>query len=336
MRRMLSVAGSLFLVFLLSAGQSGAFAFRSIEVGSEAPDFTLPSVDGKQVSLNFYDGKIVILMLWATDTESKEERSIDLLRTLESVYQEHKNEGVVVLAVNCDNDAKKKVAGIIEQTGITYPVLLDEKAEVYGSYGVFILPTVGVIGKDGTLKGAFGYTHDIDKIVDGEIQVLLGLKTREELEKELAPEEVVEKSKELKDAERHFNLGRVMVERRLFDQAKKEFEKAAEFDPNRVDVRVELGILLVKTGEYDEALTQLVKALELDPDSAKAHSGVGLAYLHKGQLDEAIDELEWASEINPRSARTFYQLGIAYEKKGDRVKALEQYKKALRLIFKDG
>lgn len=335
MRRLLKTASAALLALLLSAGASSAYAFRNISPGDKAPDFTLPSLDGNEVSLASYDGKIVVLLLWATDTESKRERSAELLKAIESIVERHGKKGVTALSISVDTDGRDRVAAIVEQSGAAFPTLLDVDGHVYGSYGVFVLPTVGIIGKDGTLKKAFGYTSEMEKVIEGEIQVLLGLKTEEELKVELTPEEVVEKSKELKDADRHMNLGRVMVERRLFAQARKEFEAAAELEPDRAEAFIELGAVLIKEGEYDAALEQFTKGLELDPESADAHAGVGQIFFHKGQLDDAIDEIEWALEIHPRDPEIYYQLGVAYEKKGDKKEALRLYKRALKFVFKD-
>ena len=335
MKGLLSVSGLTLLVLLLSVSGSSTATFRGVSPGDSAPDFSLPSLEGKQVSLSSYNGKIVLLLMWAADTEGKERRSAELLRTIESILKEHEKRGVAALSINFDKDSREKVAGVVERSGATFPTLLDEQGQVYGSYGVFVLPAVGLVGKDGTLEKAFGYAHDLDKIVDGNVQVLLGLKTEEELASELTPEQAVEQPKELKDADRRLNLGRKMLDQSLFDQAKTEFEEAAKLDPTRPDAFVELGFLLLREGKYDEALERFTSALILDEESAKAHAGVGMALCHKGQLDDAIDELEWATEINPHDALTYYRLGLVYEKKGEKKEALERYKRALNLVFKD-
>ncbi len=335
MRRLLSATCAVLIMLALSFDASSAVAFRNISLGDKAPDFTLSSLDGKEISLGSREGKIVILLLWSTDTESKRERSAELLSVVQAVLDEHGDEGVTAISINVDKDDRDAIAGVVEKSGAKFPTLLDSAGQVYGSYGVFILPTVGIVGKDGTLKKAFGYTSDIDKVVDGEIQVLLGLKTEEELAGALAPEEVVEKSKELKDADRHMNLGRAMLEKRLFAEARKEFEEAAKLEPDRAEAFIELGMVLVKEGEYDAALERLTRGLELEPESADAHAGVGLVFLHTDQLDDAIDELEWALEIHPRDPKIHYQLGLAYEKAGDKKEAIKLYKSALKFVFKD-
>ena len=37
-----------------------------VNVGDKAPDFTLPSLDGRDVSLSDYAGKRVALFIWAS------------------------------------------------------------------------------------------------------------------------------------------------------------------------------------------------------------------------------------------------------------------------------
>lgn len=335
MKNVLRTALAVLAILVLSIHDTSAFAFRNISPGEEVPDFTLPSVAGEDVSLSSYNGKVVVVLFWASDTDSKRDRSVELLRVIESIFQEHADKGVTALSINFDKDGREGTADLIKQNGITVPALLDETGTVYGSYGVFILPSVAIVNKDGTLHNAFGYGHDVEKTIMGEVEVLLGLKSRAELEGELNPEEVIEKPDELKDADRHMNLGRTMIERRLYDQARTEFEAAVKLDPERAEAHIELGLALIALGKHETALERLTKGLELDPESAPAHAGVGLVFLEQDQLDDAIDELEWALEINPRDAKTHYQLGLAYEKKGDQKEALRLYKRALDLVFKD-
>ena len=38
----------------------------AVNVGDEAPDFTLPALDGSEVRLSDYRGKNVVLFMWAS------------------------------------------------------------------------------------------------------------------------------------------------------------------------------------------------------------------------------------------------------------------------------
>ena len=39
---------------------------RPVDVGDQAPDFTLPSLEGADVSLSDYRGKRLVLFIWAS------------------------------------------------------------------------------------------------------------------------------------------------------------------------------------------------------------------------------------------------------------------------------
>jgi len=54
---------TLFLMSMLLAGMLGASGVaRAIEVGDNAPDFTLPSTTGKKISLSQFRGKKYVLL----------------------------------------------------------------------------------------------------------------------------------------------------------------------------------------------------------------------------------------------------------------------------------
>lgn len=53
---------SLLLLVLLLAGCGGAKEALILSVGDPAPDFTLPSADGKEVSLTDFPGKAGVLL----------------------------------------------------------------------------------------------------------------------------------------------------------------------------------------------------------------------------------------------------------------------------------
>src|SRR5713226_6722311 len=63
---------------------------------SATPDFTLPDLQGKKVALKDFRGKLVLLNFWASwCTPCREE-----MPAMERLYQEFKDKGLVILAVN--------------------------------------------------------------------------------------------------------------------------------------------------------------------------------------------------------------------------------------------
>ncbi|MBS4535153.1 TlpA family protein disulfide reductase [Clostridium sp. D2Q-14] len=121
-----------------------------LESDKLAPDFTLTTLGGDQVSLSDYKGKIVMINFWATWCKYCDEEMPDLQR----LYDENKDDDFIVLAVNV-GESEKIAKDYIEEGGYTFPVLLDEDREVsQRKYFVSAFPTSYYINKDGSLIGA--------------------------------------------------------------------------------------------------------------------------------------------------------------------------------------
>lgn len=138
----LVVAGLLFL-----SGCPGGPPASSVVVGEQAPDFTLVNMEGERVSLSDYRGQVVVINFWATwCPPCREEKP-----TMESLYQQFKDDGLVFLAVNVEADGHQVVSQYLLRHSYTFPILLDGRAEVQGLYGVFRYPESFIIDRDGTV-----------------------------------------------------------------------------------------------------------------------------------------------------------------------------------------
>ena len=122
------------------------------EVGEKAKDFTLPDITGRSVSLSQYQGKVVILDFfadWCPPCRQEVPDFIDLER-------DYGNKGfsMIGIAVVGLEDAKR----FAQETGINYPVLIDD-GNVSGIYGpIRSIPTTFVIDKSGNIaKKYIGY-----------------------------------------------------------------------------------------------------------------------------------------------------------------------------------
>ena len=332
-RRRSFFTACLIVTFLLLRSSSPAYPLRTLQPGSPVPPFTLPTLSGGEADVVGSDGQITVILFWSTDSESKLERGLELLRVLQAIGENYGDKGVTVRSVNIDKNNRDVIRKALERDGITVPVLLDEKGELYGAYGLFILPTVAIINRDGALRTAAGYTHSIGESVTGEIQVMLGLKTAEELDKELNPEAALEAPDNVMKAQRRLNLGRKFMERRMMDMAGGEFAKAVELDPLNAEARAELGGFHTRRKEYDKALVELEKAVELVPDLVAARFALGVLHRKKGEPDMAVSEFERVLKLEPAHAATFNELGAVFEGNGEIDKALTNYRKALSIVF---
>src|SRR5208283_318169 len=115
--------------------------------GPAAADFTLPDVHCTKVSLSAFKGHIVILNFWATWCGPCKAE----MPSLNNLYLEFKNRGLVVLAISVD-PTEKPVLSFISEKKLALPVLMDKSKEVYfDSYAVMGLPATFIIDKNGVL-----------------------------------------------------------------------------------------------------------------------------------------------------------------------------------------
>ena len=325
----------LLLVLLPLRSSAEAFPLRNLDLGDHAPQLTLPAAGGGEADALGAGGEITVILFWGTDSDGKIERGVELLRTLESIGERYGDQGVVVRSVNVDVDNRQFVEKLLKDEGLTVPTLLDEDEELYGAYGLYIFPTVAIVGRDGALVAAVGYTRRISAHITGQVEVMLGLKTAEELEADLNPVEVIEPPENVMKASIRLNLGRMFMERRLYEMAGPEFARAVELDPDNAEAHAELGAFLVRAGELTKARSELGRAIELGADSTTARFALASLYRRSNETEKAITELEGILKADPTDTRAMRELGAVYEDAGDIDRALEYLRKALSLTFDD-
>ena len=125
------------------------------KIGEMAQDFTLPSLTGGKITLSRFRGKNVLLLFW---TEGCVFCQTDNIVEVNDIYLKGKDAGLEVLSINIA-DPKGDVREFTKQKGLIFPVLLDRYASVTRKkYGVYRVPTLFIIGKDGIIKDkAYGY-----------------------------------------------------------------------------------------------------------------------------------------------------------------------------------
>jgi len=119
-------------------------------VGKQAPDFTLPALDGAEVSLSQFRGQPVLINFWASWCIPCREEMPELVRA----YEAHKAEGFIILGVNLTHeDTLSDAQAFAKEFSISFPVLLDEDGTVSGKlYIIPGIPTSIFIDRDGLLK----------------------------------------------------------------------------------------------------------------------------------------------------------------------------------------
>lgn len=114
----------------------------------EAPDFSLPTLEGRAVTLSALRGQVVLLNFWATWCPPCREE----MPSIERLHRELGDQGLVVLAVDVD-ESPRLVAKFMKDFGLSFPALLDARSEVASRYGVGGLPTTWLIDRRGRVVG---------------------------------------------------------------------------------------------------------------------------------------------------------------------------------------
>ncbi len=135
--------------FIVQVRGSNAASKVSPEVGYLAPDFALPSLDGKMVRLSDLRGKKgVFINFWATWCPPCRLE----MPTIEKVYQDYKSRGLEILAVSIDAGPKGAIESFMRELKLTFPVVLDPEMEVMRRYKFFALPSSVLIDKQGIVR----------------------------------------------------------------------------------------------------------------------------------------------------------------------------------------
>jgi thiol-disulfide isomerase/thioredoxin len=111
-----------------------------------APDFILPQLDGHDLRLSSYRGKVVLLDFWATWCDPCREEIPHLVE----LQQKYASSGLQVIGVSMD-DSSDPVRPFSQQFHINYPVAMGtaQTGTMYG--GILGLPIAFLIGRDGRI-----------------------------------------------------------------------------------------------------------------------------------------------------------------------------------------
>lgn len=124
------------------------YATELVKPGTVAPNFELPSPDGKKVTLSQFKGKYVVLDFWASwcpDCRKDAPNIVDL-------YNRFKDKGVAFVGISFDVDAELWKAAI-EKYGMNYAHASKLKkmreAEISKTYGVKWIPSIVLVDPEG-------------------------------------------------------------------------------------------------------------------------------------------------------------------------------------------
>jgi thiol-disulfide isomerase/thioredoxin len=149
------------IVFFAAMALQTGCTSKSPQSDGAAADFTLQDMNGKNVKLSDYKGKVVLLEFWATWCPPCRESAPGL----EKLHKNYKDKGLVVLTVAMDEGGWDVVKSFIKENGITYSVLKGTE-DVAAQYQVRSIPLLLVLNKEGKIAKRYlgsGNDDDLEK-----------------------------------------------------------------------------------------------------------------------------------------------------------------------------
>ncbi len=111
-----------------------------------APDFTLKTLRGEEITLSKLKGKPVLLDFWATWCGPCRESIPHLIY----LYKTYQGKGAEVIGISMDKGETERVKNFVMSMDIPYPIMI-ASAEVVQKYRVANLPTTFFIDKEGKI-----------------------------------------------------------------------------------------------------------------------------------------------------------------------------------------
>ncbi|MEV6171302.1 TlpA disulfide reductase family protein [Streptomyces sp. NPDC051954] len=165
-RAPLTLTGAAVAALLLSACGSGGTSggggntnfvmgedgISTVEQGERtaAPDLSGGTIDGKQLDVASYQGKVVVLNVWGSWCAPCRAEAPGF----ETVYKDLKGQGVQFVGINTRDTSTKNALAFEKQYGVTYPSLYDPTGKLMlrfekGTLNPQAIPSTLVIDRDG-------------------------------------------------------------------------------------------------------------------------------------------------------------------------------------------
>ena len=136
-----TLLGAILVIFTASS-----LAASSLE-GQIAPDFVLKSATGENLRLSEFRGDVVMINFWATWCGPCRQE----MPLLDDLYGRYQRVGFNLLGVNIDDDSRRAMQ-MVEELGVSFPVLFDESKEVSKLYEVEAMPVTVLVDREGRVR----------------------------------------------------------------------------------------------------------------------------------------------------------------------------------------
>ena len=126
-------------------------SLQQVAVGKEAPDFTLQSMDGKEVKLSDYKGKKVYLKFWASWCGPCRKSMPELMELAAKTDRDFEILSVIAPGLQGEKTIDQFPKWYQEQGYKDIPVLYDTEGATFQAYQIRSIPTEYLIDSQGKI-----------------------------------------------------------------------------------------------------------------------------------------------------------------------------------------
>ncbi len=351
------------LLVLLNTSVSSS-ALRSLEVGMEAPDFTLIDLNNSaQKSSGLRGEKLTVVLFWATWGGNSKKA----LQQMQTLHRKYTDSGLAVIGINVDKqeiteETVAKIREVAASLNITFPLLVDRGLATFNNYGIIAVPSTVIIDKNRVIRyelsgfplmGADALTQFVEVAIDNRkrpdqavaagyqpdkkavrlwnmgMSLLKSARTASHaaawFEKAIAADPAFTLP--------YLSLGDLYYKQHNLAAAKKQFERVLQRNPDHVIALSSLGQILLDEGDLSGAEVNLAKAVQANGSYLPGYYLLGLLKSRQGDVPQALQWFKRAEQLNPVDYKLFVHKGMMYEERKDLTAAAANYKKALELII---
>lgn len=326
------------------------------QVGQAAPQITAKGLNGRDISLADYKGKVLVLNFWATWCPPCRAETPDMIKSF------RKLSGSSVAFLGIDSTEKAPIIhSFIAAKQYPVPVALDDHKQTSAAYDVRGIPTTYVIDGNGVVRARFvdiiapsqlasfvnaaksGHNGIVASAIQSKIDAMLN---PSQFVYPADREGVLRTVKAATDAINRSNalLGRAdPAKGEAVDYLKMRAEQAtleaaaagalsrvASSDADRAALYRVQGDLATNTENWADAVTAYKKAVALTPKDQDAVGGLAFAYYEQKNWQDEIAAYQQLNALVP-DPDTYISIGKAYLQLKDYPNAITNERKAVEL-----
>jgi tetratricopeptide (TPR) repeat protein len=307
----------------------------------DAPDFSIPDLDGRVQTLSARRGKPVLLHFWTMQSPA-------CLADLDLLRQHSKNwsdSGLQLLTVNVDDVAGlESLQSFARQRGNAFTILrsTDEVAGIYNilyrqlfdRHRDLALSTSFLINSKGEIVKVYQGKIDAEHV---EYDFRNIPQTAEDRLARALPFPGIAETIEF--GRNYLSFGALYFQRGYLEQAEAFFRIALRDDPSSAEAFYGIGSVCLEQQRNAEARQSFARAVKLPasyPETLpNAWNNLGILSAREGRFDEAIGYFEQALRLSPDSMIALDNLGGAYRQTKRWTEARETYERALKTKLDD-